>query len=32
LPGPVTVTVGAGGTSPGARNGAAGVVIVEEFY
>jgi hypothetical protein len=32
LPGPVTVTVGAGGTSPAPRPGAAGVVIVEEFY
>lgn len=31
IPGPVVVTVGAGGTSP-AASGAAGVVIVEEFY
>jgi hypothetical protein len=39
IPGPVSVTVGAGGggagpgpSTPGRRSGAAGVVIVEEFY
>jgi hypothetical protein len=32
LPGPVAVTVGPGGASPGGKPGAAGVVIVEEFY
>jgi hypothetical protein len=40
IPGPVSVTVGAGGTTGGpapeapnrSNNGAAGVVIVEEFY
>jgi hypothetical protein len=34
LPGPVTVTVGTGGTipAPAGNSGAAGIVIVEEFY
>jgi len=32
LPGPQPYTVGAGGTSPEGAAGAAGVIIVEEFY
>ena len=32
LPGPQPVTVGSGGSGPGGGNGAAGIVIVEEFY